>query len=72
MDPTTEFRRHADECRRMATAAASLADRTEWKQLAERWQRCAELAEAENKAIMNARPSRRRLPRMAGRPKQAA
>jgi hypothetical protein len=72
MDPATEFRRHADECRRMARATVNLADRATWNQMAERWTRCAALAESERNAVAGARPSRRRMGRVAGRPQHAA
>jgi hypothetical protein len=45
MNPVEEFRNHADECRAMARSIKDLKSRVEWNSLAERWLRCAEVAE---------------------------
>src|SRR5262245_34017520 len=60
MDPAAEFRRHAEECRRMARTTANLEDRTTWNQLAARWLACADQFE---KQPRQARPgaSRRNI-----------
>ena len=72
MDLITEFRRHADECRRMARATVNGDDSAAWTRMAERWSRCAEVAEQEERALAGARTERHRAPRLAGRPQQAA
>jgi hypothetical protein len=72
MDLMTEFRRHADECRRMARSTVNREDSAAWSRMAERWGRCAEVAEQEQRAATDARPERHRAPRLAGRPQRAA
>ena len=64
MTPSTEFRRHAAECSRMAREAADKTTKATWKGLADRWLVCADLAEQETKAIHQ--PPR--TSRLAGRP----
>jgi hypothetical protein len=54
MDPAAEFRRHADECRRMALSTANLEDRASWNQLAARWLACATQFEKQAKAAQTA------------------
>jgi len=54
MDPAAEFRRHADECRRMARSTTNLQDRATWNQLAERWLACASQYENRAKAAQAA------------------
>jgi hypothetical protein len=44
MMPSEEFLRHAAECRRMAKSTNEPGDRAFWVRMAERWNRCAELA----------------------------
>jgi hypothetical protein len=56
----------------MARATVNLDDRAVWNQMAERWLRCAALAETERNAVAMPRPSRRRLGRIAGRAQHAA
>ena len=51
MDPAEEFRKHADECRRMARATTNLGDRASWNRLAERWLHCADQADHDRDAI---------------------
>jgi hypothetical protein len=72
MDLIAEFRRHADECRRMARATVNVDDSTSWSRMAQRWSRCAEVAEQEERVLAGARTERHRAPRLAGRPQQAA
>jgi hypothetical protein len=73
----TEFRRYAEECRRMAATSLSRDDRETWNKLAERWLCCAANADKEAdaaRAFMRARraaPSRR-VARVTGRTQQAA
>jgi hypothetical protein len=76
MDPAKEFRRNADECRRMSRTTVNPEDRATWNQLAERWLRCADYVERETKAAQEAMRARaavpRRTGRVVGRPQQAA
>jgi hypothetical protein len=51
MDPAQEFRKHADECRRMARATVNLEDRASWNRLAERWLHCADQADRDRDAM---------------------
>jgi hypothetical protein len=44
MEAALEFRRRADECKRMAAIAGKSQSRSEWLALAERWSRMAEAA----------------------------
>jgi hypothetical protein len=44
MIPSEEFLRHAAECRRVAKSTQDPRDRAFWVRMAERWNRCAELA----------------------------
>jgi hypothetical protein len=63
MDPVIEFRRNAEECRRMARTTANLEDKTLWNQLAERWLACATQFESRRDAA--AQGSRSRAARRA-------
>ncbi|HWK01280.1 MAG TPA: hypothetical protein VNR41_11295 [Xanthobacteraceae bacterium] len=45
MIASTEFRRHAAECKRMARTTIDRDSRATWKSLADRWITAAELAE---------------------------
>ena len=45
MDPSEVFMRHAAECEYMAKRSRDRADKALWSRMAERWIRCAELAE---------------------------
>ena len=45
MNPPEEFRKQADECRRMARLTRDHSDRAMWKRMADRWLVCARLAE---------------------------
>jgi hypothetical protein len=51
MDHVAAFRRHADECRAMARSMSDPNVKATWSSLADRWQRCAEVAE---RAMANA------------------
>jgi hypothetical protein len=62
LTPSTEFRRHAAECNRMARSAADRASKQVWKNLAERWLTCASLAERDE--TMTPRPKERRRRRV--------
>jgi hypothetical protein len=46
-----EFRRHAQECRHMASLSRSKEGKEYWNELAERWLRCADDLEREEQAI---------------------
>jgi hypothetical protein len=50
MSPAEEFRRHADECRKIAKSTVGLEEKTAWNRIADRWLRCAEQAEREDAA----------------------
>jgi hypothetical protein len=66
MIPSTEFRRHAAECSRMARATPDRAAKSTWKNLAERWMTAAELAErAESTIAPKAKAPRRRAKQFA-------
>ena len=67
MDPAAEFRRHADECRRMARSTTNLEDKATWNQLAARWLACANQFENRMKAAQTT-TSRRNI----GRSRDAA
>jgi hypothetical protein len=56
----------------MARATANLEDRASWNQMADRWLRCAALAESEQSTATGPRPSRRRTGRIAGKRQHAA
>lgn len=49
-----EFRKHADECRRMAAHTRDPESKAIWEGLAERWDRCAAL---QNNRDRYARPA---------------
>jgi len=67
MDPAKEFRRNADECRRMARTTTSREDRDTWNQLAERWLRCADYVDRELKAARENTRTKAAIPRRSGR-----
>jgi hypothetical protein len=54
MDPAEEFRRHADECHRMARGTRDPDSKAAWSRMAERWLRCAELAGQQRSAAQAA------------------
>ena len=47
MNAVEEFRRHAGECLQMARVTRDRDGKVTWNKLAERWVRCAELAESQ-------------------------
>jgi hypothetical protein len=53
MDPAQEFRKHAEECRRMARMTRVLEDRAAWNRMAERWLLCAQQVENEAARILD-------------------
>ena len=57
MDASEEFLKHAAECKRMARFARELQDKVTWRQMSERWLRCAEWSEKEARAA-RARPTK--------------
>lgn len=65
MIASTEFRRHAAECSRMAKTTIDRSSRTTWKNLAERWKAAAELAEQAECAIVKSKVPRRRAKQFA-------
>ena len=73
MNLVTEFRRYAQDCRRMADMSRNKQDKDQWKQLGERWLRCAENLESEEAARERTpRRTSRKNGGIAGRPQQAA
>jgi hypothetical protein len=54
MDPAEEFHRHADECQRMARATRDPESKATWSRMAERWLRCADLANHQRSAAQAA------------------
>jgi hypothetical protein len=50
MNTAAEFRRHAEECLRMAGTAANIEEKSSWRRFADRWLRCAEQADKEDAA----------------------
>ena len=51
MDLSDTFRRHAQECQRMASSSRDAADKATWSQMAKRWLACAEYHEDERSAL---------------------
>jgi hypothetical protein len=62
-----EFRRHAQDCRRMADLSRSNEDKECWNKLAERWLRCADNLEHEERRPEQPERAPRRAPRKDGR-----
>lgn len=60
MIASTEFRRHAAECTRMARTTIDRSSKTTWKNLAERWTAAAALAEQAESSVIKAKPAHRR------------
>lgn len=58
MIASTEFRRHAAECKRMARTTIDRDSRATWKSLADRWLTAAELAERTEASMPKARAPR--------------
>ena len=48
MIPSEEFMRHAAECESMAKFSRDPENKKVWRRMAERWIRCAELAQEED------------------------
>jgi hypothetical protein len=48
MVPAEEFIRHAAECKSMADASRDRENKKVWSRMAERWMRCAELAQQQD------------------------
>jgi hypothetical protein len=68
-----EFRRHAEECRRMADLSPNKQGKDYWNELAERCLRCADNLEREEQAPeRTSRRTPRKDGRIAGRGQQAA
>ncbi len=65
MIPSTEFRRHAAECSRMARTTADRTSKLTWKSLAERWMAAAALAERSEGSLPKPKAARRRPRRFA-------
>ena len=59
MNPPEEFRKQADECRRMARLTRDHSDRAMWKRMADRWLVCARLAE-DDLAVAHSRAGERK------------
>jgi hypothetical protein len=59
MNPSEHFMRHEAECKFMARLARDPESKAIWMGMAERWHRCAELAEQQN-ARYARRPRQRR------------
>ena len=62
MDLFDEFRRHADECSKLAKQARTSSDRKIWQQMAARWVQCAEVVERDVAASRNATLHQHRKP----------
>lgn len=60
MVPSTEFRRHAAECNKMARASTDRSSKMTWKNLAERWITAAELAERAEASMPKPKAPRRK------------
>jgi hypothetical protein len=68
MDQTELFRRHADECRRMAHAAKDAESRAAWNSLAERCLHCADITQSAAAMAARATASRSRKMRQWSEP----
>ena len=71
MEPSAEFRRHATECEEMARVTRDPESKATWDRMAERWRRCAELADGQRSAA-HAAASRALRHRRSKYTKQAA
>ena len=66
MNPPEEFRKHAEDCRRMTKSSRNHDDMAAWNRMAERWILCAELAEHQlSMAHLQARENSKRHRRPA-------
>jgi hypothetical protein len=61
MVPAEEFIRHAAECKSMADSSRDPENKKVWRRMAERWMRCAELAQKQ--AFLRQGRSKRKLDR---------
>jgi hypothetical protein len=68
MDHVEAFRKNAHECRAMARSTKDPASRATWTGLAERWQRCAEVAENVMAGAAAAAENRIRKMKQSSRP----
>ena len=59
MTPSEHFLRFAAECESMAKLTHDQENKPVWRRLAERWVRCAELAERQNVTLNDAHRRRR-------------
>lgn len=50
MELSAEFRKHAAECEEMARSTRDPESRATWSRMADRWQRCADLADGQRAA----------------------
>jgi hypothetical protein len=66
MVPSEEFIRHAAECKSMAEFSRDPENKKVWRRMAERWIRCAELAQKQDPP-----PQSRRKRKSYRRPAQA-
>jgi hypothetical protein len=53
MIPAEEFRRHAAECKHMASFTHDRENKAVWNRMAERWLQCAEWAQKYTPAVQN-------------------
>jgi hypothetical protein len=66
MTPSEQFLRFAAECESMAKFTHDRENKPVWHRLAERWIRCAELAERQNAALAQRRERRRQTKQRIG------
>jgi hypothetical protein len=57
MYPSEEFLKHAAECKHMARFAREPQDKVTWRQMSERWLRCAEWSDKETRTTRS-RPTK--------------
>jgi hypothetical protein len=55
MVPSEEFIRHAAECKNMAEFSRDPENKKVWRRMAERWIRCAELAQKQDPPLQGRR-----------------
>jgi len=68
MVPSEEFLRHAAECKHMAKFSDNPRDRAFWIRMAERWNRCAELARCHDPSLQPRKAKTHRQPAQELRP----
>jgi hypothetical protein len=66
MTPSEQFLRFAADCQSMAAFKRDPESELVWRQLAERWTRCAEWAKRENLAAQNAQLQTQKRKRESG------